>query len=123
LCADRAARQPNGLSAQSGHQLCGGNGAPHRHGDAQLAVSLQRSLGTYQRKPDQLAVAVEANRMALRRLVVIDDWSEELELENTGFALFLRARLEQSEGDRLTAGAFLREIGMPEFTEGLVASE
>lgn len=41
------------------------------------------------------------------------------ELENAGIALFLQERLSQSEGVRLSAGDFLREIGMGEFVERL----
>lgn len=37
------------------------------------------------------------------------------ELENAGLALFLRERLEKSDGERLSAGDFLTEIGMGEF--------
>ncbi|HEX5526405.1 MAG TPA: hypothetical protein VFX44_04285 [Solirubrobacterales bacterium] len=46
---------------------------------------------------------------------------EELEdeLENAGLALFLQERLAEGEDSRLSAGAFLEEIGMGEFVERL----
>lgn len=43
----------------------------------------------------------------------------EEELENAGLALFLQERLGKSEGERLSAGDFLIEIGMGEFVERL----
>lgn len=46
----------------------------------------------------------------------------EEELENTGLALFLQERLLTSEGERLTVGDFLREIGMEEFMARLVVT-
>lgn len=54
-------------------------------------------------------------------LVAAKNRIEELEeeLENAGLALFLQERLEQAEGDRLSAGDFLREVGMGEFVERL----
>lgn len=39
----------------------------------------------------------------------------EEELENAGLALFLQERLGRGEGERLSAGDFLTEIGMGEF--------
>lgn len=45
----------------------------------------------------------------------------EEELENAGLALFLQERLAKSEGERLSAGDFLTEIGMGEFVEQLPA--
>lgn len=50
-------------------------------------------------------------------LLAAKDRIEELEeeLENAGLALFLQERLEKSDGERLSAGDFLREIGMGEF--------
>lgn len=50
-------------------------------------------------------------------LVAAKDRIEELEedLENAGLALFLQERLEKGEDERLSAGDFLREIGMGEF--------
>jgi hypothetical protein len=39
----------------------------------------------------------------------------EEELENAGLALFLQGRLQQSDGERLSASDFLTEIGMGEF--------
>jgi hypothetical protein len=52
------------------------------------------------------------------------DRIEELEeeLENAGLALFLQERLGKSEGERLSAGEFLTEIGMGEFVEQLPES-
>jgi len=54
-------------------------------------------------------------------LIAAKERIEELEeeLENAGLALFLQERLEQSEGNRLSAGDFLQEIGMGEFVEQL----
>ncbi len=54
-------------------------------------------------------------------LVAAKDRIEELEeeLENAGLALFLQERLATSEGKRLSAGDFLKEIGMGEFVEQL----
>jgi polyhydroxyalkanoate synthesis regulator phasin len=54
-------------------------------------------------------------------LIAAKNRIEELEeeLENAGLALFLQERLQQSEGDRLSAGDFLLEIGMGEFVERL----
>jgi hypothetical protein len=54
-------------------------------------------------------------------LVAAKERIEELEeeLENAGLALFLQERLAGSEGDRLSAGDFLAEIGMGEFVEQL----
>lgn len=54
-------------------------------------------------------------------LIAAKDRIEELEeeLENAGLALFLQERLAQSEGERLSAGDFLTEIGMGEFVEQL----
>src|ERR1041384_1265342 len=43
----------------------------------------------------------------------------EEELENAGLALFLQERLQKSDGERLSAGDFLAEIGMGEFIEQL----
>lgn len=43
----------------------------------------------------------------------------EEDLENAGLALFLQERLANSEGQRLSAGDFLAEIGMGEFVEQL----
>ena len=43
----------------------------------------------------------------------------EEELENAGLALFLQERLGKSDGERLSAGDFLTEIGMGEFVERL----
>lgn len=50
-------------------------------------------------------------------LVAAKDRIEELEeeLENAGLALFLQERLGKSDGERLSAGDFLTEIGMGEF--------
>ncbi len=50
-------------------------------------------------------------------LVAAKDRIEELEeeLENAGLALFLQERLQKSDGERLSAGDFLMEIGMGEF--------
>jgi hypothetical protein len=50
-------------------------------------------------------------------LVAAKDRIEELEeeLENAGLALFLQERLAKSDGERLSAGDFLAEIGMGEF--------
>ena len=50
-------------------------------------------------------------------LLAAKDRIEELEeeLENAGLALFLQERLEKSDGERLSAGDFLTEIGMGEF--------
>jgi hypothetical protein len=39
----------------------------------------------------------------------------EEELENAGLALFLQERLAKNDGERLSAGDFLKEIGMREF--------
>lgn len=54
-------------------------------------------------------------------LVAAKDRIEELEeeLENAGLALFLQERLAKSEGERLSAGDFLTEIGMGKFVEQL----
>lgn len=54
-------------------------------------------------------------------LVAAKDRIEELEeeLENAGLALFLQERLATSEEKRLSAGDFLKEIGMGEFVEQL----
>jgi hypothetical protein len=54
-------------------------------------------------------------------LIAAKDRIEELEeeLENAGLALFLQERLEKSDGERLSAGDFLQEIGMGEFVEQL----
>jgi hypothetical protein len=54
-------------------------------------------------------------------LVAAKDRIEELEeeLENAGLALFLQERLANSDGERLSAGDFLTEIGMGEFVEQL----
>jgi hypothetical protein len=54
-------------------------------------------------------------------LIAAKDRIEELEedLENAGLALFLQERLSRSEGERLSAGDFLTEIGMGEFVEQL----
>jgi hypothetical protein len=50
-------------------------------------------------------------------LLAAKDRIEELEeeLENAGLALFLQERLQKSDGERLSAGDFLTEIGMGEF--------
>jgi len=54
-------------------------------------------------------------------LVAAKERIEELEeeLENAGLALFLQERLGSGEGNRLSAGDFLAEIGMGEFVEQL----
>jgi hypothetical protein len=54
-------------------------------------------------------------------LVAAKDRIEELEeeLENAGLALFLQERLDRSSGKRLSAGDFLKEIGMGQFVERL----
>ena len=54
-------------------------------------------------------------------LVAAKERIEELEeeLENAGLALFLQERLAGSDGNRLSAGDFLTEIGMGEFVEQL----
>ena len=56
-------------------------------------------------------------------LVAAKERIEELEeeLENAGLALFLQDRLQKGEGERLSAGDFLAEIGMSEFVEQLSA--
>jgi hypothetical protein len=54
-------------------------------------------------------------------LVAAKERIEQLEedLENAGLALFLQERLGKSDGERLSAGDFLMEIGMGEFVERL----
>lgn len=56
--------------------------------------------------------------MAARKMI------EELEeeFENTGLALFLRERIVTSEGERLSVGDFLTEIGMEEFMAQLAVT-
>jgi len=56
--------------------------------------------------------------------IAAKDRIEELEeeLENAGLALFLQERLAKSQGERLSAGDFLTEIGMGEFVEQLPGS-
>ncbi len=57
-------------------------------------------------------------------LVAAKDRIEELEeeVENAGLALFLQERLAKNNGDWLSAGHFLQEIGMGEFVEQLPGS-
>lgn len=54
-------------------------------------------------------------------LVAARERIEELEeeLENAGLALFLQDRLQGDDGERLSAGGFLAEIGMGEFVDQL----
>ena len=54
-------------------------------------------------------------------LVAAKERIEELEeeLENAGLALSCRSGSQKSEGNRLSAGDFLTEIGMGEFVEQL----
>ena len=88
----------------------------HRHGDAQLSLSLQQLLGTDQGQPDQLAVAIEANRVSLRPLVEVNRARgiADVEVEHVGAGVVLQGRecspqiLERRETDPGSCRRFCR---------------